>query len=165
MDLNLYFRNYNVENKTNLYLDKKIETLKIDLWTIYQYLLQNQRENITKDHQFSNEKSYVTIFYSLSKLKEEANFTQKSLFKEQKIDLEMENEFLTNELIENFHKTINEINQNVGQSHMIFDSPQQKMLSTYQNEPNPSLYENDEEINGSPSKLEKTLVFYILFQY
>lgn len=165
LNLNLYFRNYNIENKTTLYLDKKIETLKIDLWAIYQYLLQNKIENVTKDHQFSNEKSYITILYSLSKFKETENFTKQNYypaFKEQKFDLEMENEFLTNELIENFHKTINEINQNVSQPR-IFDSPQQKMFATYQDEPNKNFYEdnnqNYEEINEYPSKLEKTLVY------
>lgn len=149
-NLNLLFRSYNAENKNNIYEDQISETIKIDLNSIYQQILQNSSEKIIKIFSFSNQNAYIKIAFSLN----QGNF---NLFEEKK-EVYLENEFLTNDLIDNFHKTLNEINQNLDyQPQSLYGSNQKLTFNETQ-----KILEKNQEIDeidkNSPTKLEKTMV-------
>ena len=158
-DLDLYFRSYNLENSETIYYDKKISTLNIQLNQIYQEI-QNKNE-ILINH-FMNQFASITIRYSLSYINTNLSIAPNPMQMENQNNYGIgENDHLTSELIENFNKTLNEINGeiNIYDNENIFSLSKKivshKNFNDYSNKKN---NENDE----SPSKLEKTIVIYNL---
>ncbi len=185
LNLNLYSRSFNLQNKETIYDDKKISSILIEITPIY-HNLQSKNEVIL-NHFLNESAAFVTIKYSLSryeygeninnsernpadfqkyhentnnynnsskkadfqKYRENINNNNNSANKE---ELE-ENQQLTSELIENFHKTINEINKDMNYQENFLQNPDK----------NPDFFQESSNKKGenyeeSPSKLEKTMV-------
>jgi len=144
-ELALYSRNFNLQNKETIYDDKKIGELLIKLLPIYADL--KGQQELTLIHSFEGNPASITIKYNRNP----------NPYIQSQINYELEeNEKLTNELIENFHKTLNEINQDVN----IYESslpPFQKNISNTQ-EQHFSNKKDSENEDDEPSKLEKTMV-------
>lgn len=153
-ELSLYSRNYNIQSKDSISDDLKIGAITINLIPINESL---RKENeITISHQLGN-LANISIKYSLTNKFSLAN----DPFAQNKVDNEfLENEILTNDLIENFHKTLNEINRDVN----IYDFAQKN--STNFSQQGPSTHSNKREFeyeDEEPSKLEKTMVLSLYF--
>lgn len=162
-DLDLYFRNFNSQDKEHIYNDNKIASIYINLFEIYSQL-QNKKEIIIS-HSF-NEYTSVMIKYSLFPNINNCEFTQtvNTHYNGEKNEELEDNEFLTNELIENFHKTLNEINNDICVIDNFLPSNQKALSHNIDNTNNnkPKLHTQKkelEEIDESPQKLEKTIVF------
>ena len=156
--LDLFSRSFNLQNKETIYNDKKLSSILIEISPIYENL---QSKNEVIFSHFLNETAFVTISYSLSQNRENSYYSQKNQeefinssrkktdFQQNREEFE-ENEQLTNELIENFHKTINEINKD-----MNYQEKNPDFLQEFSNK-------KEENYEESPSKLEKTMVISLM---
>ena len=158
-ELSLYSRNFNLQNKETIYDDLKIGEISINLSLINENL--KKEKEITISHQFGGSAS-ISIKYSLLHNKINSGDCD-PLFKNKANNEFAENEFLTNELIENFHKTLNEINRDVNIYELPIPTSQKNLtgfnqMSVYNQYSNKKEAEDEEE----PSKLEKTMVFFFL---